>query len=337
MSPEAAINEEAPERAYLAVMNGATHLSVLQCLHRWKAPNGGRSCFDGCIVAFEGEARDAHGLPLLWKFDEQEELLLQCCQLPASALRHATLFYRNGDKDDRFHTCQISPPPGWHGETVETCRHLIPIPVGWAHMFLDCPSMGTAFRQTIQLVLSTKAAERHHLRPFCEGVAWACGSPDPNASNPRSALNSKRKQVAYTKAKLTLATAAWEGHRPAPRKPPPPSLKPWPPSQFDLIFGGTVRKEDGNQKWGNNLEDKPNTLHYDADQQVVTPRGAQCTQEPNIGLHKWCPPCNASNEGAPTVASQQPASRAAGTGSCQPGDDIGPVPSNMGGITDLLI
>ena len=117
-SPEAAINEEALERAYLAVMNGATHLSVLHHLHRWKAPNGGRSRFDGCIVAFEGEAWDAHGLPLLWKFDEQEELLLQCRQLPASALHHASMFYRNGNKDDRFHTCQTPPPPGWHGDTV---------------------------------------------------------------------------------------------------------------------------------------------------------------------------------------------------------------------------
>jgi hypothetical protein len=105
-SPEAAINEEAPERAYLAVMNGATHLSVLHRLHQWKAPNGGRSCFDGCIVDFVGVAWDAHGLPLLWKFDEQEELLLQCRQLPASAHHHASMFYRDGNKDDRFYTCQ---------------------------------------------------------------------------------------------------------------------------------------------------------------------------------------------------------------------------------------
>jgi hypothetical protein len=115
---------------------------------------------------------------------------------------------------------------------------------------------------------------------------------------------------------LTLATTAWEGHHPAPCKPPPPSLKPWPPSQFDLIFGGRVQKEDDNQKWGNNLEDRPNTLHYNANQQVLTTRGAQCTQEPNIGLHKRCPPRKASNEGAPMVASQRLASRAAGTGSC---------------------
>jgi hypothetical protein len=191
MSPEAAIDKEAPERAYLAVMNGAMYLLVLHHLHRWKAPNGGHSCFNGCIVAFKGEVRDAHGLPLLWKFDKQEELLLQCRQLPASALHHASLFYRDGNKDNRFHTCRTPPPPEWQGETVETCCCLIPIPVGWAPMFLDCPSIGTAFRRAIQLMLRAKGAERHHLWPYCEGVAWACGSPDPVATNPISALNSQ--------------------------------------------------------------------------------------------------------------------------------------------------
>ncbi len=77
MSPKAAINEEAPERAYLAIMNGAMHLLVLHRLYRWKAPDGGCSRFDGCIVVFEREAWDVHGLQFLWKFDEQEEMLLQ--------------------------------------------------------------------------------------------------------------------------------------------------------------------------------------------------------------------------------------------------------------------
>ena len=97
---EAAIKEDAPERAYLTIMNGAKHLLVLHHLQRWKTPDGGRSRLDGCIVAFEGEVQDAHGPPLLWKFDEQKELLLQRRQLPASALHHASLFYRNGNKDN---------------------------------------------------------------------------------------------------------------------------------------------------------------------------------------------------------------------------------------------
>jgi hypothetical protein len=242
---------------------------------------GGCSCFDGCIVAFEGEAWDAHGLPLLWKFDKQEELLLQCRWLTASALHHASVFYRDGDKDNRFHTCRTPPPPGWHGETIKTCHCLIPIPVGWAHMFLDCPSMGTAFRQTIQLMLSAEAAEWHHLRPFCEGFARACGSPDPRATEPCSTLNSQWRRVAYTKATPTLATAAWEGHCPASCKPPPPRQKLRPPSHFDLIFGGTAREEDGNQEWGDNLGyNRPNTPHHEANQRILTPRGAHGTQAP---------------------------------------------------------
>jgi hypothetical protein len=64
-NPEAAINEDAPERAYLAVMNGDKHLSVLHHLHWWRAHDGGQSRLGGAIVAFEGEVREAHGVPLL--------------------------------------------------------------------------------------------------------------------------------------------------------------------------------------------------------------------------------------------------------------------------------
>jgi hypothetical protein len=58
---------------------------------------------------------------------------------------------------------------------------------------------------------------------------------------------------------------------------------------------------------------------------------------PNLGLQEWHPPRKASNESTPTVASQRPASRAARMGSGPPVDKIGPVPGNMGGITDLLV
>jgi hypothetical protein len=160
---EAAINEDAPKRAYLAVMNGAKHLSVLHRQHRWKTPDGGRSRLGGCIVPFEGEVWDAHSLSLLWKFDEEEEVLLELYQLPASALHHAALFYHDGNKNDQFHSRRTPPIPEWRGETIETCRRLIPIPVGRAPMFLDYPSMGTAFRQVIQLMLPAEATEQHCL------------------------------------------------------------------------------------------------------------------------------------------------------------------------------
>jgi hypothetical protein len=110
-NPEAAIDNDAPERAYLAVMNGAKRLLVLHHLHRWKTPDRGCSCLDGCIAAFMGEVWDAHGLPLLWKFDKEEEVLLQLRQLPASALHHAALFYRDGNKDNQFHSRRTPPTP----------------------------------------------------------------------------------------------------------------------------------------------------------------------------------------------------------------------------------
>jgi hypothetical protein len=130
-------------------------------------------------------------------------------------------------------------------------------------------------------MLSAEAAERHHLRPFCEGVTRACGSLDPTATEPLSPLNSQWRWVECTKATLTLATAAWEGHRPASRKPPRPRQKPRPPRHFDLIFGGTAREEDNNQEWGDNLGyDRPNTLHHKTDQRILTPQGAHGMQAP---------------------------------------------------------
>jgi hypothetical protein len=79
----------------------------------------------------------------------------------------------------------------------------------------------------------------------------ACGSPDPTAINPTSTLNSKWKQVAYTKASPSLATAAWEGHRPTSLKAPPPMQKPPAHSHFDKVFGGLAwEEEDGNYSWG---------------------------------------------------------------------------------------
>ncbi len=109
-SPEAALIPRAPKRAYLAILNGAKHFSVLHHLHRWKAPEGARSPFEGCIVAFEGEVRDKYGLPLLWKFKEDDEDLLQLAHLPANLSTQAALFYQRCDWDERFHNQAIPPP-----------------------------------------------------------------------------------------------------------------------------------------------------------------------------------------------------------------------------------
>ena len=112
-------------------------------------------------------------------------------------------------------------------------------------MFLDSPSMGMAFRRLVKLMQTARKVERTLLRPFCEGMALACGLHDPTAINPNSAINSKWRRIAYTKEVTSLATTVWEGHRAAARKAPPK-----PPTYFDLLFGGLVREEDGDQGWG---------------------------------------------------------------------------------------
>jgi hypothetical protein len=213
-NPDAAITDGAPEQAYLVVMNGGAHMSVNHHLFRWKAPDGGRSHLDGHIVAFEGEVLDAHSLPCLWRFAEEEEKLLQLRPLSAEALEYAAMFYQDGDRDNEFHIRQ-TPPLGGRGATVQTCRRLIPIPVGWAHMFLDYPPMGVVYRRLLQLLSATAdTADRRHFRAFGEGIALAYGSPSPTAPNPFSTADSSWKRVAYGKATLSAATAAWESHRP---------------------------------------------------------------------------------------------------------------------------
>ncbi len=149
-------------------------------------------------------------------------------------------------------------------------------------MFLNRPSFGVAFCWVIQLMQTTDLAERSHLCPFCEGVAQACGSPDPTAPDAVSALASKWKRVAYTKASLASATAAWEGRRPASLK-APPEQKLRAPSQFDLIFGGPAWEEDGNGGWGDSWGYvRPNTPPPEAGRLSSTLPSIQGTQGPVV-------------------------------------------------------
>jgi hypothetical protein len=131
------------------------------------------------------------------------------------------------------------------GVTVQTCQRLIPILVGWAHQFLDNPPMEVAYRRMLQLMtVVANMADRRLFRAFGNGVALACGSPDPMAPNPVSAADSLWKQVAYSKATLSVATAAWEGHRPGSFKPPRP--RDHPPVLTSCLAGQRGRKRGTN-------------------------------------------------------------------------------------------
>jgi hypothetical protein len=72
-------------------------------------------------------------------------------------------------------------------------------------MFLDNPPMGVAYHRMIQLMTGVAdTADRRHYQAFGEGVALACGSPNPMAPNPVSAAESLWKRVAYSKATLSV-------------------------------------------------------------------------------------------------------------------------------------
>ncbi len=123
---------------------------------------------------------------LLWRFKEDDEDLLQLAHLPAKLSTQAALFYRRGNWDKWFHNRAIPPPRnGWE-------RRSLPLEAsGWALLFLDYPAVGAAFQRLIHLIVGTNMAGRCLLRPCLDGLAFACGSPNPHASDPTSALDSK--------------------------------------------------------------------------------------------------------------------------------------------------
>ena len=240
---DAAITDGAPEWVYLVVMNRGTHMSVIHHLFRWKAPDGGRSCLDGHIVAFEGEILDAHGLTHLWRFAEEEEKLLQLRPLSADVLEYATMFYRDGDRDDEFHNRQ-TPPLGGHRATVQTCQRLIPIPVGWTHMFLDDPHGGSIPLAAPAAVSNSK---RSRTAPVLGIRGRGCSGlriTRPNGTQPNQC---RRFQLETSRVRQGDPLSGHRGlGRPPARSiqslPPPEQNREHPPSLTTYLAGQRGRK-----------------------------------------------------------------------------------------------
>jgi hypothetical protein len=72
--------------------------------------------------------------------------------------------------------------------------------------------LGTTFRRLIVLMQEAEQDDREQLQHFAASITYACGLPDPRANCPISALSSRWRRVAYSKATLHWATAQWEGH-----------------------------------------------------------------------------------------------------------------------------
>jgi hypothetical protein len=159
-------------------------------------------------MAFEGEVRDDFSLPCLLQFDEPDNDLSALDSFPLPALRSAAIFYhRDGENNLWFHNKVVPSPP-----SGQRYSRLILVPTKWAPWFLDNPDLGTTFRRLIFLMQEAEQEDRELLRHFAASIMYACGSPDPRANRPVSALSSKWWQVNYSKATLHWATAQWDGH-----------------------------------------------------------------------------------------------------------------------------
>jgi hypothetical protein len=127
---------------------------------------------------------------------------------PMPALHSAASFYHQDKENDlRFHNKVIPSPPGG-----PRYSRLILVPTKWAPWFLDNLDLGTTFRRLIFLMQEAERDDRELLRHFAASITYACGSPDPRAKCPVSALLSKWQRVTYSKATLHWATAQWRSH-----------------------------------------------------------------------------------------------------------------------------
>jgi hypothetical protein len=169
------------------MVNGDGSFSVLHNLARFEEPAGMRSWAGGRIMVFEGEVQEDFGLPRLLQFDEPDNDLFALDSFPLPAFHSTAIFYhRYGENDLRFHNKVVHSPP-----SGQRYSRLIPVPTEWAPWFLDNPDLGTTFRCLIFLIQEAEQEDRELLGHFSASIMYACGSPDPRANRPVSALSSK--------------------------------------------------------------------------------------------------------------------------------------------------
>jgi hypothetical protein len=86
--------------------------------------------------------------------------------------------------------------------------------------------MGQVYHRMVQLILDVLPAQPRKLQPFIDSLADGCGTANPERQSPVSALSSMWKKVPYTKAMLTVASVACEGHAAGNSSKSPPPTEP---------------------------------------------------------------------------------------------------------------
>jgi hypothetical protein len=154
-------------------------------------------------------------------------------------LRKISQFYSNEDNDEIFF--DVGDHSHHNGHWVS---RLIPIPTGWAALFVDYPPLGVAFCRVMDLINSVAADKADNFQILAWQVACACFRTGSIKLSSSMALG--WSHLARSKPNIQLSTRAWydakdeqdSNHRaiPGTRKDPPEQA-----NDFKSLFGGGKR------------------------------------------------------------------------------------------------
>ena len=151
---------DAGDVAYLTVLNGDEHVTVLRHLIRMNNELRPSNPIRGRIVAFAGGARKGEATPRLVVLDD-EDARFQPRAFPAVNANLVAQYHRSG-RHLEYGPPQISEMTGGDG-AKRTFRQLVPIPTEWADQFMDSPKFEEVCGRLETLTSqSTKENKKRH-------------------------------------------------------------------------------------------------------------------------------------------------------------------------------
>jgi hypothetical protein len=164
-----ALAPEAAAQAYLTLDLEAKLFLVVHGLHWWVSIPPSRSSNKGHLVTFEGETLQGGEPPDLWRFEGDDDKLFELAPLAKTVLSLVAQFYRIPGKNDNKWFDKAGTD-----ETGLWISRLIPIPTGWAALFLDYPDLGMAFHRVTDLINSVAKEKVGNFKILAWQMAYAC-------------------------------------------------------------------------------------------------------------------------------------------------------------------
>ena len=240
-----ALSQEYAAQTYLGIDRNTSCFLVLHGLRRWTPNPSSRSMNSGRLVAWEGETLQDGGPPDLWRLESDEAQLFQLVPFSGVDLKKVSQFYSDEKNDNEFF--DVGDLSHHDGHWVS---RLVPIPTGWAALFLDYPPLGVAFRRVRDLInsIATDKADNFQI------LAWqmACACFRTNGIEPCSALALEWSRLARSKSNLELSLRAWQDAEDDSYDVSALGNRKNPPEQgddFRALFGGGKRPKLNLGRW----------------------------------------------------------------------------------------